>query len=472
MHKITSEELSKFELELNQFKFRGIPVGSLIGSHLNIDFLYGRFNPKDHLKEMAMFFYLNYFPGKQIKGFDFKKHEKNKGLPMLTFISERRHLFNMSYPVFEELGSDNVFCLIKNEQVLKLFKTEPKHYAFFQEIPTYPYRFWRDEFKTLWYQIGNTVEKFLERNEISLNYKLRLKNNILGETRYIFSFEQMIDFLKPHYILTHYDRYSFTAPLLSVAKKKGIPTFTMMHGVVSNSIGYSPLIADKVFVWGERQKAALMSFGIENYQIEITGATQLSNSGTGDKKQLKHELGISPDIKVILLATNPIQKKLRIKLFHIFCRAIDNLPRNEYMGFLKIHPSEDITFYESLEEGSSNIIFDKDEKISFDESFTLADLVCNYNSAYAIDAILHGLPLITINVDDSSLGQAKDYIENGYLPYCNNSDELATIIMTYFTYENYLVNINEKVNSYTKSYCHSFGIDAAKNILNILNSLK
>lgn len=473
MHKITSEELSRFELELNQFYFRGIPVGSLIGSHLNIDFLYGHFHPKDYLREMAMFYYLKCFPGRQIKGFDFRKHAKSKGLPIITFVSERRHLFNMSYPVYEELGHENVFCLIKNEQVLSLFKTQPKHYALFNELPDYKFRIWRKDFKIMWKEIEATVKKFIIGYSINSNYRLRLYNNLLGETRYIISFELLLDFLKPEYILTHYDRYSFTAALCSMAKKLSIPSFTMTHGVISNSIGFTPLVANKVFAWGERQRKAFINYGLNDNQIVITGAPQLSNEIKGDKLQLKTTLGIPPKAIVVLLATNPTQNDLRIKLFAIFCKAIESLPRNQYYGFLKIHPSEDMNFYTTFENRPSNMILDTNKVISFEDSFALTDVVCNYNSAYAIDALLRGLPLITINVNDDNLGQAKDFIDFGQLPVVSNSNELVSLIEAYFNDDIFAEKLINNVHAYAKAYCYSFGSNAVNNIiLSIENDVK
>lgn len=469
---IESEELSRFEKELNQFTFRGIPVGSLIGSHLNLDFLYGKFNPNDYLKELALHYYIKYLPAKHIKGFDFEKHEKSKRLPILTFLSGRRHIFNMSIPVFEELGAENVFCLIKNEKVLSQFKIKPKHYAFFNELPTYQYKTWRKAFNKLWYQIEKVVSNFIQRNEIHQNYKLRLKNNLLGETRYILAFEKMLDFLKPEYLLTHYDRYAYLAALFSVAKSQSIRTYTLMHGVISNSIGYTPLVADKVFVWGERQKSALINYNVQEKKIAITGAPQLSKEIVGDKQVLKQKLGLSTSDKVIVLATNPTKEEFRIKLFRLFCDSMKNLANKNFIGLIKLHPSENVSFYKNIADIPANVFFDVDTNITFEESFALADLVCNYNSAFAIDAILKELPLVTINVNDKLLGQAKDYIETGNLPVAYNSRDLASIIDTYFNDKVYANDLVDKIKAYSKRYCLAYSKKAASKILKIISDDK
>lgn len=470
MYAITSEKLSQFEVELNQFSLRGIPIGSLITSHLNLDLLKADFNPRDFLKEMAMYYYIKFWPRRQIGGFDFSKHEGSEGLPILTFISERRHIFGMAYPVFEALGPENVFCLIKDQKVLNLFKTKPVHYALRNELPSYPYKTWRMEFRLLWKQVKGTVEKFIASNHIPANYKIRIRNHLLVETRYLSSFEIMLTYLNPKYLLVEHDRYSFTAPLSSVSKKLSIPVFTMMHGVIGNSLAYTPLIADRVFVWGERQKRTFIKYGLNEDQIIVSGAPQMSNEIHGDNLKLRTKLGIPTHSKVILLATNPVQKELRTRLFDIFCNALEKLPDDKYYGFLKIHPSENIDFYTEFKNLPSNLILEKSQLISYEDSFALADLVCNYNSAFAIDALLRSIPLVTINVDSENLGQAKDFIEHGGLPIVKDSDELIALIEEYFKMDSFSNELIEKGNRYANEYCVFFGEAAARNILLNINA--
>jgi len=468
MKRITSEELSRFEVELNQFTFRDIRVGSLIGSHLNLDFLYGHYNPKDYLKEIATSFYIKYLPSKHIKGFNVKKHQNSKGLPILTFLSDRRHLFNMSYPVFEALDPENVFCLIKNEKVLRQFKTKPVHFAFFDELPTYDYKTWHKEFKQLWKEIAETTNHFIARHKIHKNYKYRLKNNLLGETRFILAFENMLDFLKPQYVLTEADRHTYTSSLISTANKNHIQTFSMVHGVPGNTIGFTPLIANKVLVWGERQKQSFIKFGATDDKICVTGATQLVKEIIGNKEQIKERLGLPNKIRVIVLATNPTKVEHRIMLYQLFCDAFRYLPKDQYYGLVKLHPSEEKSFYENFDK-PSNVLIGDANVISFENTFALADMVCNYNSAFAIDTILRGLPLITINVDDKHLGQAKDYIEFGNLPQAKSGSELVDIITGYFSKSN-AIELMKKVNAYAKAYCDDTGKSAAENMLKCIKN--
>lgn len=131
--------------------------------------------------------------------------------------------------------------------------------------------------------------------------------------------------------------------------------------------------------------------------------------------------------------------------------------------------SEDVSFYKNIADLPANLFFDVDAKITFEESFALADLVCNYNSAFAIDAILKELPLVTINVEDKLIGQAKDYIETGDLPIAHNSRDLESIIDTYFNDKVYANELVDKINAYSKRYCLACGKTAAYNIIKIIS---
>jgi hypothetical protein len=469
-YSVTAEALSGLERELNRFKFRGIRVGSLITSHIIIDFLYRRFDPDKHIKESLRYYYVRYLPKRDMKGFSFGKHRESIGKPMLTFISDRRHLFEMPYPIYEELGPDKVFCLLQDEAVYNKMKIRPIHYSFFDRLPQYNFSLWRKEFSSMWKKIKPAVLHFVYENSVDKRYLLYIRNHLLGETKYILSFDALLRFLRPRYILTEADRYAFTAPLILSARALDIPAFTMMHGIVANSIGYTPILADKIFVWGERQKVGLIKFGARDDQIVITGAPQLDCRRMGSRDQLIALLDLPRNSRIVVLATNPIGKELRMRLFHIFCEAMRILSVKGVYGFVKIHPSEELSFYTSMPDVPVNVVFDEGNAVGFEGSLVIADIVCNYNSAYALDALIRGIPVVTINIDNDFLGEVADLIGYGQLPAVVNSEELSIMIAKYFEDKEFRDLLLSRSAEYASKYCCAFGKEAAKNIIDAIHS--
>ena len=467
MNHVGVEKLVEFEALLNNFKYRNIAIGSLMAPHLNLDFLSFKYNfsNKSALLDIARSIRLkfNLRVNKNSNAIANTEFSIEKGLPLLTFMSARRHLFNMNYSVFKIMNKE-VFCFIQNSLVLDKFETKPKNYLYFSQVPPYDLRLWRTEIESVWSEMRPVVKIFLKKSNIPRSYLYRLKYNLLEETKTIRSFEILLDRVKPVYILTEADRHSFNVGLVCTAKAKNISTYTIMHGIVGQAYGYVPILSDKLFGWGSRQKESLTNFGADSARIEITGAPQLTNKIGVSKTAAREKFGILPDQRVVVLSTNPNREDLKIKLYTLFNLAIASLKNQNVIGFIKIHPSEQVSFYNNLQK-ADNLFVPTSDEFSFDESLALADLVCNYNSAYGIDAVIREKAVIIINVETTFLGEMADLVKIGDLPVVSQVDELSQQIESYLMDESFRMGIDKKTKEYAKKYCIAVSDTAAKNVL-------
>lgn len=471
MIKLPENKLQQLESDLNKISFNGIPLGATLVNYLLIVFLIGQSNSGKLtiLKEWARSIYINYI------GIHFVRKKRRtlpdglkRGLPLLTFISERSHLFKINYNIWQYGSKDQFNCLLKSNGFSKLFSELPNA-TYFDELPFDSLSSWRKRFKQIKKPLSKILEKFVQENQLPIVFKYVMMNELTAQTQRIVAFEMLLEQLKPSYILTEYDRNDLCSGLMLVAKKLNIPTFSHMHGVVNHRFGYLPLLADFLFCWGDRQKELLLNKGANPDQLIVSGATQLSNNTIElDRKEILNKLNIAYDQRVAVLATNPINDKDRISLVSIFCQAIDQLPLIK--GIVRLHPSEDIMFYQKYIDLHPDIVFDKNEVLNFEESLALADLVCIFNSAYGLDALVKNIPVMIINLNSKGLGQAADLIDNGAFPFANNTEELKTLLQFFFSNKESQHKTIEHQNIYAKSYCSAFGEVAANNILNQIHS--
>jgi hypothetical protein len=461
---IVSEDVSSFENNLNKYRYQGVCIGSLIATPLNLDLLYGEYKPSKFIFDLLQYYRSILRPQKKQYSNNID-YEKAKGLPLITFISERDHIFNMSYSIYKILGYNNVVCLLMNPEILKKMEIKPLHYLFFDELPKINIRKWRRTSYRLVKSIQNEINSFTKSYGIFGYYRWRIYSHLALETKNVQAFIRLINILSPSLILTEHDRFSYIASLISVAKRSAIPTYTMVHGTINNSIGYTPLLADRVFCWGGRQELELIKYGVERKAISITGAPQLHNTRFGDRHEILKTNGLFPETKIVLLATNPLTNDLRLKLVRVFEDALDELKDDKITGVIKLHPSEDVDYYRKIIKKDSLLILDHNMEIDYNDSFVIADIVCTYNSAFGMDSILKGLPVITININDHLLGQARDLSEYGGLPVVTSAFSLAQIITRYFSDSTYRHTLQKKVQNYSASYCKAFSEDAAHNII-------
>ena len=92
-----------------------------------------------------------------------------------------------------------------------------------------------------------------------------------------------------------------------------------------------------------------------------------------------------------------------------------------------------------------------------------------------MDAALKGLPVMIINVDRKSLGQAKDCIDHGDFSVANNASdnnasELTEKLSSYLKDNNYRNQVDAHIKMCVHQYCEAFINGAVHNIINFINS--
>ena len=105
--------------------------------------------------------------------------------------------------------------------------------------------------------------------------------------------------------------------IIQYAKSRGVPTIVMQHGRRGTSRYYPPfnekIQADKLLVWGENDKKALIEAGQEPSKIRVTGTTVLSNL---PKAYPANELGRTEGLTIVFSPEHwdgPIKENTRVR---------------------------------------------------------------------------------------------------------------------------------------------------------------
>lgn len=88
-------------------------------------------------------------------------------------------------------------------------------------------------------------------------------------------------------VLTDFDRHAYARPWVVAAKRRGLPTATMMHGS-PNRRNYLPVLADTALVWGQAQAEWLNRYSPDTVARTI-GRPELE-AGTTDSTPLKRAI--------------------------------------------------------------------------------------------------------------------------------------------------------------------------------------
>jgi len=231
----------------------------------------------------------------------------------------------------------------------------------------------------------------------------------------------ILNLVKPSVIIMHDEYGALQLSIINAAKKLGIPTISLQHGLITDNLlpyvhkpehvknNNQDLIfplPNKMCVWSKNVKENLMRFGNFPSSIPIvTGDPKvdfLPNAMKSfDSSEIKRKYKIPEEKKIILFATENLPKKEeRDFVAKTVISTMKNL-KNSHL-IIKPHPNEtDLTLYTNLIEEqklteSSSII----KESNLYELLYISNLVILSYSTVGVEAMRMNKPVISLNLMD------------------------------------------------------------------------
>ena len=82
---------------------------------------------------------------------------------------------------------------------------------------------------------------------------------------------RVLDQVRPEYVFVDEDAIPFNRALVIAARKRDIKTLVISHGLPGTQLGFAPLQADNIAVWGEYMGSIFQRWGISSDKIVVTG---------------------------------------------------------------------------------------------------------------------------------------------------------------------------------------------------------
>lgn len=266
----------------------------------------------------------------------------------------------------------------------------------------------------------------------------------------------------PALIVTEYDRNYLWSCLILAARKLGIPCITLQHGV-TESVGFSPVLADKIVVWGEFDRDKLIAAGEDPGKIMIGGCPRLTRECAAGVDESRIKLGLDPDMPTILYATSPLVEY--VPDVEMFCEAVDTAGR--VAGLVRLHPSDPISNYESIRRRHPGVVFSENSAASLDECLAAANLVVVRSSGVGSDALIKRRPVVVMNPNASLAGHDRDLVEAAGCPHARSVADLVDIFRE-VSADDRSTPLSPEAEQYVARFCAFFGGEAAKRTAGLL----
>ncbi len=461
---LTVSEFREIEAELSELRYGEIPIGLTLSDQLVIDFFWGNGD----------------WPWR-VKWLNRVRRARHRALPrrgawadsssldgrvLVTWQTSTPRINDMLLPVVEELGDQRCAVIMAHESAIPGLSP---HLPVVDggRGPAYRVDAWRSRYEGAHPGWATLVSSLCRQHGLPPGAFEALSLALLASSQRIEKFLQLFQAHRPSAVLTEYDRNHVWSCLVLAARHLGIPTATLVHGVIPpTAVGFTPVLADRIICWGELDKAKLLSAGEAPEKIVVGGCPRLTRD-LGTRAVAGEKLGVRPEAQVALLATSPDRGYL--ELAELFCRTLEHMP--DFDGIVRLHPSENKAVYARVAGRYPAIRFMENQEASLDESLAAADVVVVRGSGVGSDALLKRRPVVVLDPGSGPAGHDEDLVELAGCPRVRSSEELSGTLRQLLCDPSFREDLYRPAEKYIANFCAAFGRESARLIVETVEEL-
>jgi len=287
--------------------------------------------------------------------------------------------------------------------------------------------------------------------------------------------------LKWNVVLVESDRVLPCKIAVLVAKHARIPSLLLLHqGVIGYNYSCFGFLVDKIVAMSPFAREILLSCGVQESEIVVTGRPvyDILVRQRFNRRRICRKFGLDPDKKIILYTTENIGAFQTRKTIYAICRAIRELVIHFQSSkqwskvpqfFVKVHPEEvDIdTYKDIISEVRVGALVSRTGDIY--EILSICDILITGFSTTALDAMILGKPVITINL--TKMKNPVPFAESGAAIGVYDEKNLAKAIEDAL----YNENVKRKMRQAQKQfiYEHAYKVDgkSSKRVVEIMEQM-
>jgi hypothetical protein len=457
--------LRNIEAELSEEPlFRGVPLGPTLNDACIIELLNGRgdWSVKERWKNRLR--RLKYYWRSQLA------HQPLSLLPsrrvLVTWHGDTPRLNGLVFPVLEELGPEKSILLCAKTAMLSQVPAGFDAFSL-EQMMRYDVSAWRADYRQCRSEWHRRLAALCHKHRLPSGAYDCLAFNMMVASQCVAGWLELLPVLRPSAIIVEFDRNSSWSCLVLAARRLGIPTCTMVHGVLSErAVGYTPVLADKILCWGEMQRRQLIAGGENRAEIIVAGCPRLTRELAATPAEAKAKLGLSIEKPVVLLGTNPVSKQECLAMAEVFCAAVEKL--DQVSAIVRLHPSERLDSYESVIKRYPRVKFFQNSDSTLDESLAAADIVVVPNSGLGSDALVKRRLVVVLDMPNMPLGHGRDLIEQAGCPRATSSESLREIVPRLLSDSPERRACEKAREAFVEDFMAYFGKDAAKRIAKVV----
>jgi hypothetical protein len=231
---------------------------------------------------------------------------------------------------------------------------------------------------------------------IKQNYGSYIRSMVVSEGMGL-AYRQLFSMWQPSFVLSTSDFWPAEFQCCWQAKRRGIPTAILQHGVMSD-VSVWPTYHDTFLAWGETFREQLLAQGATTERIRVLGMPASDDLFARSKLAAnKTTKGEAPVCLVFSHTQDRIEESALFEEFgQCLAETIRSTPGVKWK--IKLHPAEDDSFYH--ERGISKLeqLEILPRHISLEQAVEDATVACTIRSTAGMQAMMLQKPLIVLNL--------------------------------------------------------------------------
>jgi len=417
----------EIERWLNHPEFNGLPLGAALTDILGSFIFRQRSRPGFRpwiQKWLAM--RVHHWRGVEpYQGSSFSSSASVQGRVVLALTSQRGYHHSW-VPIFvRRLGPASSWILSEDPQLRSLLPAGVISSRWSVAPPLDRHR-WALEYRRVAPVWARRIRDLRKRFVVSKTLALSLSHGLIVASQRILRFGALLEQIRPAVVLVEYDRNTRGACFVLAARRLGIPTFTLLHGVINGPWGYTPVVAETVLAWGEIQRDQLIRLGTPKERIQLVGFERLAEGPLPCGVTLREKFGVEPGEVVVLFASGALERAHQLQVAVVFARAVSRVAG--FKGFIRLHPSERATDFKEFAARYPALRILENREVSADEAFAMSDLVVVNNSGFGAEALGRGKPCVVLDAADMPAGFGLEIERYSGVPRITTLEELASFL--------------------------------------------
>jgi hypothetical protein len=458
--RVSTAVVRAIEAELSEPRFLGVPLGPTLSDFLWLYLWGGEIDWRRACwlsRARSLWYWLH--PRRNRAS----STDALRGRILVTWSTSSPRFDEMLRPVITEL-EDELVVLHWSESVLAQLPSGV-HAIGWDQVMSYDVKAWRREYRRCRPAWEEHLLDVCRRQNLPHGTFQLLSANLMVASQRVAGCLEFLARARPALVLTEYDRNNLWSCLVLAARRLGIPSVTLVHGVIDqDAVGFSPVLADAILCWGDLDRRKLLAVGEPPEKLVVTGCPRLSRELSAGREEARVKLALDPARRVAMFATSPGPGGL--ELAELFCTAIDSV--GYCQGLVRLHPSERIALYAQVMRRHTRIRFVENAETTLDESLAAADVVVVSTSGLGSDALVKRRPVVVVNSGPVLVGSDWDLVERAGCPWARTAGELSYILTRFFDDDEYRHARAADAERYVADLCSAFGTDSARLVARIV----